>query len=339
MAKQIAEQQMIIQTQKLVVIPNFETLKKYLPIPKMVVLGFTLEEYLLQCLAIRLPTTHHELNVHEWVEILKFTMGTSLDIGLAQSLWPLTEYIQFHEAFSRKLNDRQTLWKKHHTLVQSYTMSREAISAVSLLKNVDDNVEHVKRKMLDWPIGKQDDITFRGPYVKLGVNKPITITTTEEVDASGIGSFLYTPFVLPLKDILENEEFGMSLIPGCMSSWLDWKKQLNIALTNSAEPLNKRCSYVLTSDHLLSYNPLLLHLTELSMQTLIEECDSNIFMGIAYVELQKLTDAELFEAIHTARHSFKAGSPIDKILVKINIGNFLHWRELEEFDDSSSEDN
>jgi hypothetical protein len=324
MATQIAKKQYIIQTNNLFVLPNFATLVEHLPIPKLVAIGYTLEEYMLQCLLIRRPEEAHVLSVDAWKKVLNVMMGSSLDVSLAQRLWPLTQYIQFHEALTLKLQERQKIWLKHNTLVQWFNIDRPGFEIVSLHKEVEDNMGHIESKMMGMPISKNDSITFRGPYVSRFRELPIIITTNKDlVDEDYVGTVLCSSLVLPLDDIRKIENIGVSIIPSCMSSWMNWEKQECIVLTDPNIILNQKCQYLMHSQLLPVDDSLLVNLTRLSIGTLFIESNLTACVGMSYGTIREIGHRHFFDAFHHARRFPRVGCAIDEEIAQINLLDYL----------------
>jgi hypothetical protein len=238
-------------------------------------------------------------------------------MGLAQSLWPLTKFTQFHEALGILLAQRQKVWIEEHDLVANFNSPRQGLEITTLHREVEDNVKHIKSWLRGSVICKGDRITFRGPYVSTGKGRPIIITVRNDlVEGEYVGNILFTPFILPLKDMRSIEYLGVSIVPGCMSGWANWCEQKKIALLDSPKPPNETCPYPLYTEYLPVNNPLLQAMTRMSIESMIMRHVSNGYAGISLTRLRDMSDSEFFQAIQTARRARRISTSLDLAMVR-----------------------
>jgi hypothetical protein len=315
----MAPRQFIINTQNLFVFPKSAVLARCLPLPRFVVLGHTLEAYVLKCLEIRKPTEDHTLNVDGWLEVLNSTFESSLDIDLIQGLWPFTRFHQFHEALIIKLNERQNVWKATHSLVEDYEEKESNQEITTLYSEVIENINHIQRRLGGSKITRSDKAIFRGPYAHTGSDQPYIISVIGN-PARGCynGTLLFTPFLLPIRDIWNNESFGVSIVPGCMTSWLSWSQQSSVMLTNSPYPLNEKCPYILHSEQVPRDFALVKQMAELSIESSDGRCNSMVFEGMPSKAFHYLRDHEYYQVMNQARYHRTLFNLVDEMVVKVN---------------------
>jgi hypothetical protein len=323
----MASNKAIIQTCNLFVLPSQRILSVCLPIPTMVLIGYTLEAYMIECLVIRLPTTLHHLNVDVWLNILDELIGSSIDLGLARSLWSLTTFIQFHEALKLTLESRLKIWQKQQRIVAEYHSDKKGQKIVSLFDDVRDNLAHINSRLNSQGICKNDEIIFRGPFVEVGHGKPVIFSVIDKLSVRrNFGKFIFSPIILNLKCILAIEGLGVSIVPGFMSSWFDWSMQSSLSLSSTTKFLNEECPFPHFLEYLPENNHLLGNLTRLSTQVMIAQYASSSNYGTVYSGFRNLELSNFFQAVHTIRGPRRIANFLSALIIRPGL---VDWRDDE----------